>query len=63
MVPPTGQWKKLRSHFRNVKTIRAQSQILQAQMHLKSGKSAPKFEMKEDIQPIEDDGSLPTSQV
>ena len=29
MVPPTSQWKKLHSHFKNVKTIEAQSEILQ----------------------------------
>ena len=50
MVPPTGQWKTLHLHFRNVKTTRAQSEILQTHS-TKSKKTTPNFEMKEDIQP------------
>ena len=44
--------KKQYSHFKNVKTIEVQSQILQAHstQHLKSKKIAPNVKMKDDIQ-------------
>ena len=52
MVPPTDLWKKLYSRFKNVKTIKVYSQILQAHntQHSKSKKTAPKVEMKDAIQ-------------